>query len=424
MKRLSKIYFVIIFIILSSCFFFVPISNPVYEAPPDTEGLTVELVHTKIYGRSWATSAQPLISVPETHKIQVMNETYILHHEKDDSFFIVENEWDIVPFAIAYPDSMPNALAYYKSASNTTGIEYPKSKYIKNRRIRLYNSKYNYLQYLPLPCEHFTWYNFMDINLDGYTDIVIELTGSERVHPVYEFFIWDTSTNTFKKVAYEGFDEIESFYVYNSFIPLQSFGINPSTNARGSISKILVWDKNTLVLEKIVDRFLDEYSVSILRRPLLGTIQIHRGDGWEENNYSYYSYVNVQDNDYYNQNVADVFYLRVFKGKPSAMRTMEYTMEEELIITDIRFDGKTYEIAFTSFETYDNIAITREEYKYLVAGERSHTDNGMKDYYLSNEQNIYTTVSDGETELIDGLKRMPSSAYELVYPPPSAPSSK
>lgn len=82
--------------------------------------------------------------------------------------------------------------------------------------------------------------DLMDLNSDGYTDIIIELYGTWNVsHGVY---LWDTSLQGYTKVVFEGFDmlaeiEVKEGYIYN-FIR----GSSPEDSSKEK----LVFDGNVL----------------------------------------------------------------------------------------------------------------------------------------------------------------------------------
>jgi len=130
-------------------------------------------------------------------------------------------------------------------------------------------------------------------------------------------------------------------------------------------------------------------------------------------------YVNVLGSDVYNQNVVDLFYRNAFAGLAAFMRTMEYTVEGDPIISDYSFDGKLYTVTTDTsrdkFAGADSKKITTATYKYLVP--LNHGPEGaLETYYLSNESNIFTKTSDGGTTLIGGLGRIPSPSDDVKRP--------
>ncbi|MDR1160667.1 MAG: DUF4825 domain-containing protein [Syntrophomonadaceae bacterium] len=121
-------------------------------------------------------------------------------------------------------------------------------------------------------------------------------------------------------------------------------------------------------------------------------------------------YVNIHGAEIYNQTAVDVFYENVFDGVSAFMRTMEYTVEGDPIITDYQFDGTIFTVATdTRRDKFGAQEIDITTYKYLVPLDRSlPAETTLQPYYLSNEQNIFTGTSDGEgATLVDGLRIIP-----------------
>ncbi|MDR1321675.1 MAG: DUF4825 domain-containing protein [Gracilibacteraceae bacterium] len=124
-------------------------------------------------------------------------------------------------------------------------------------------------------------------------------------------------------------------------------------------------------------------------------------------------YVNIHGAEIYNQNLVDMFYESVFAAEPAIMRTMEYTVEGDPIIADYWFDGAVFTVVSdTRRDKFGAGEITSATYNYLVPQDRARahpiTGETRRQYFLSNEQNIYANTDDGGAALIDGLARIPS----------------
>lgn len=132
---------------------------------------------------------------------------YTIHHEKDD-------------------------LTYTVSVM-------PDSNY--NYTLLLFDSESNKLQSILLGRIP-EGIDFMDVNLDGYTDIVANTGGT--LNETHELYIWDVSSRNFLKVIFEGFDMLSYFEVYEGYI------MNwVKESASSSVLQKLSWDGNTLIME-------------------------------------------------------------------------------------------------------------------------------------------------------------------------------
>jgi len=123
-------------------------------------------------------------------------------------------------------------------------------------------------------------------------------------------------------------------------------------------------------------------------------------------------YVNIHGAEIYNQALVDAFYMDVSNCVAAFMRTMEYTIEGDPIITDYQYDGiiftVTTDVSRDKYKGIESGDIFTDTYKYLVPLDISRAARGtLQPYYLSNEQNIYSGTSDGGITLIDGLGRIP-----------------
>lgn len=138
----------------------------------------------------------------------VQSDTYTIHHEKDNSTYVV-----IV---------MCDEEHHYK--------------------MQLFDEEFNMLQTLELgggPGK----IEFQDVNMDGYTDIVMNTGGT--INETHDLYIWDTSSEDFIKVIYEGFDMLAWFTVHEDYIENFIRGSSPED----SVKQKLVWNENTLTKE-------------------------------------------------------------------------------------------------------------------------------------------------------------------------------
>ncbi len=64
-----------------------------------------------------------------------------------------------------------------------------------------------------------------DVNIDGYTDIVVNTGGT--VNETHDLYIWDSETENFIKVIYEGFDMLAWFTPHQGYIENYIRGDSP-----------------------------------------------------------------------------------------------------------------------------------------------------------------------------------------------------
>jgi len=83
---------------------------------------------------------------------------------------------------------------------------------------------------------------FQDVNLDGFTDIVLGTGGT--LNEAKDLFIWYASSRNFTKVVFKGFDILSYFEVYDGYIENWVKG-----SAYAGIIQKLVWNANLLILE-------------------------------------------------------------------------------------------------------------------------------------------------------------------------------
>jgi hypothetical protein len=128
-------------------------------------------------------------------------------------------------------------------------------------------------------------------------------------------------------------------------------------------------------------------------------------------------YVNIHGSEIYNQKLVDVFYENALTGRTAYMRTMEFTVEGDPIITDYQYDGEIFTvITDTGRNKFGAQEISTAIYRYLVPHDRSRPAGTPQVYFLSNEQNIYTETAEGETTFKDGLCRISSPSDNANLP--------
>ncbi|WP_349944231.1 hypothetical protein ABFV83_12400 [Lacrimispora sp. BS-2] len=135
---------------------------------------------------------------------------YAIHHEKDNSTYKI--------------------IALYDKENGYT--------------LQLVDEKSTLLQVIELGWDPvITRTEFEDVNLDGYTDIVLNTGGT--INETHDLYIWDTSSKNLIKVIYEGFDMLVWFTVHEGYIENFIRGGSPEE----SIKEKLIWKGNTLIKE-------------------------------------------------------------------------------------------------------------------------------------------------------------------------------
>lgn len=81
---------------------------------------------------------------------------------------------------------------------------------------------------------------WMDVNLDGYLDVVVNTGGT--VNETHALYVWDSSARDYVKVDYIGFEMLSFFEVYEGYLENFIRGDSPET---GEL-QILTWEGNTL----------------------------------------------------------------------------------------------------------------------------------------------------------------------------------
>ncbi|MCL2154021.1 MAG: DUF4362 domain-containing protein, partial [Oscillospiraceae bacterium] len=127
----------------------------------------------------------------------------------------------------------------------------------------------------------------------------------------------------------------------------------------------------------------------------------------------------------YNQHLIDGFYRYVASGAAAFMRVVQQTIEGDVIITDFQYDGDVFIVTHDStrdrFSAIEDRRITTLTFKYLVPFNRPQSDSTPSTasdapavFYLSNEENIYTTNPDGRMMLIEDLWWIPPPSDSYV----------
>ena len=83
---------------------------------------------------------------------------------------------------------------------------------------------------------------FMDINSDGYVDLMANTGGA--LNETHELYIWDIPSQNFVKVVFQGFDMLSYFEIHEGYI----MNWVKDTASSGAVQK-LIWRSNTLIIE-------------------------------------------------------------------------------------------------------------------------------------------------------------------------------
>jgi len=100
------------------------------------------------------------------------------------------------------------------------------------------------------------------------------------------------------------------------------------------------------------------------------------------------------------------------------MRVMQFTIEGDAIISDYLYNGNEFIVTHDStrdrFSAIEDRIISSRTYRYLVPSIRSQSasvpstaSDAPAVYYLSNDENIYTTNLEGRMMLIEDLWWIP-----------------
>lgn len=132
--------------------------------------------------------------------------TYTIHHEKDDTIYTVTPTKDTDSnYTMQLFDEESNLLQHFSLGRIPEGID------------------------------------VLDVNLDGYTDIVANTGGT--VNETHELYTWDVSSQNYIKVIFEGFNMLSFFEVYDGYIENFMRGSSPED----SVKEKLIWEGNTLI---------------------------------------------------------------------------------------------------------------------------------------------------------------------------------
>lgn len=158
---------------------------------------------------------------------------------------------DIVPTVIA-PSEVPKSTQvqdtqlneyydFYKEDGSTYKMDVIHDEQ-HNYTIKLFDESHTELQTVELG-----WcpggVELLDVNTDGYTDIVVNTGGT--VNETHDLYIWNSVSDNFVKVSYEGFDILAWFTVHEGYIENFIRGSSPED----SIKQKLIWEGNTLSKE-------------------------------------------------------------------------------------------------------------------------------------------------------------------------------
>jgi len=108
--------------------------------------------------------------------------------------------------------------------------------------LHLNDAELNLLQSFELNTIVYTGIEFLDVNLDGYVDIVVRTGGT--LNETCSLFIWNSLSQTLVPVTYDGFDMVSYFEVYEGY--LMSW---VKESAFSGFVRTLRWFDDTLVLE-------------------------------------------------------------------------------------------------------------------------------------------------------------------------------
>lgn len=111
-----------------------------------------------------------------------------------------------------------------------------------NYIIKLFDENFTQLQTIELGwCPNGVY--FVDVNMDGYDDIVINSGGT--TNEIHKLYIWDSISNNFTEVIYEGFDILAWFTVHEGYIENFIRGSTPED----SVKQKLIWNGKKLIKE-------------------------------------------------------------------------------------------------------------------------------------------------------------------------------
>ncbi len=134
-----------------------------------------------------------------------------------------------------------NTYTFKHGRDNSTYAVVVKKSSDSNYTMLVYDSESEQLQSIPMVNDIFVGIDFQDVNLDGYTDIVINTGGT--LNETHDLYVWDISSLSYVKVVFDGFEMLSFFEVYDGYIKNFIRGNSPED----SVMEKLIWNENTLV---------------------------------------------------------------------------------------------------------------------------------------------------------------------------------
>lgn len=135
-------------------------------------------------------------------------------------------------------------ISYFVLIKGDAQINDFNNTYYKNYSIDILDGNSKLLQNIELEnIKILAGIDFIDVNLDGYLDIVINTGGTWN--ETHELYNWDPLSNNFMKVKFEGFDMLAWFEVHDGYIDNFIRGNTPEE----SVKEKLVWNGNNLIKE-------------------------------------------------------------------------------------------------------------------------------------------------------------------------------
>lgn len=180
---------------------------------------------------------------PEAQIQQASNEPVNSENMGQETHPPVSQSANAQPQIFDLPEDSKSAeytIRHDKDETTYTATLTKDSKY--NYTLQLFDSELNQLQSLDLGTI-FRVIEFTDVNLDGYTDIVTNTGGT--INETHDLYIWDSLSNSFTKVIYEGSYMLAWFTVHEGYIENFIRGGSPEE----SIKEKLIWKGNTLIKE-------------------------------------------------------------------------------------------------------------------------------------------------------------------------------
>lgn len=134
-----------------------------------------------------------------------------------------------------------NTYTFKPGKDNLTYTIVVKQSSDGNYTMLIYDSESEQLQAISIGNDIFAGIDFQDVNLDGYTDIVINTGGTWN--ETHDLYVWDITSHSYVKVVFDGFEMLSFFEVYDGYIKNFIRGNSPED----SIMEKLIWNENTLV---------------------------------------------------------------------------------------------------------------------------------------------------------------------------------